>query len=91
MATATEVRPCVMEKPIPTMIVGKFQVTVPPDVRKLYQLREGDILEWHFDQANGRLTIVPKRAELITPQIENEMREIKQQRARDKQKVSSAK
>jgi AbrB family looped-hinge helix DNA binding protein len=54
---------------IVTRITNKFQITVPQEVRELFDLREGDLFEWSFDAAESRLTVVPKRAQLLTPQI----------------------
>ncbi len=69
-------------KPILTKIVAKYQVTVPPEIRDLYGLEVGDLLEWNFDTVTTRLVLSPKRAELLTPQIEAEMDAIKDERRR---------
>jgi bifunctional DNA-binding transcriptional regulator/antitoxin component of YhaV-PrlF toxin-antitoxin module len=89
MATAAALGTA-MERLAATVIAGRYQLTVPPEVRRLYQLQEGDILEWHFDRDHGMLTIMPKRAQLITPQVEAEMREVREQRALQKQQSRGA-
>lgn len=55
--------------PIATRIVGKFQVTVPPEIREIFDLQLGDLLEWNFDQATGEIRLTAKRAQLITPRL----------------------
>ncbi len=55
--------------PIATRIVGKFQVTVPPEIREIFDLQLGDLLEWNFDQATGEIRFTAKRAQLITPRL----------------------
>jgi bifunctional DNA-binding transcriptional regulator/antitoxin component of YhaV-PrlF toxin-antitoxin module len=62
------IRKCFMQ-PITTRIVGKFQVTVPPEVREIFGLLEGDLLEWTFDEASGQIRLIAKRAQLITPRV----------------------
>jgi bifunctional DNA-binding transcriptional regulator/antitoxin component of YhaV-PrlF toxin-antitoxin module len=75
MATALEMRASVEEQAkdlrrvVVSRIVNKFQVTVPQEVRDLYSLREGDFFEWHFDAQQSRLTVIPKRTEMITPRL----------------------
>jgi bifunctional DNA-binding transcriptional regulator/antitoxin component of YhaV-PrlF toxin-antitoxin module len=54
--------------PVTTRIVGKFQVTVPPEIREIYGLQEGDLLEWTFDPGSQEIRVIAKRAQLITPQ-----------------------
>jgi AbrB family looped-hinge helix DNA binding protein len=54
--------------PVTTRIVGKFQVTVPPEIREIFNLQEGDLLEWTFDEASQDIRLLAKRAQLITPQ-----------------------
>jgi len=54
--------------PVTTRIVGKFQVTVPPEIREIFGLQEGDLLEWIFEEASQQIRLVAKRAQLITPQ-----------------------
>lgn len=54
-----------------TRIVSKFQVTVPQEVRDVYDLREGDLFEWHFDAEHGHLIVIPKRAQLLTPRMKD--------------------
>ena len=60
-------------RPIVTRITNKFQITIPPEVRSLFDLREGDLFEWSFDPATSRLVISPKRAQLITPQLKDKV------------------
>jgi bifunctional DNA-binding transcriptional regulator/antitoxin component of YhaV-PrlF toxin-antitoxin module len=65
-------------RPVTTRIVGKFQVTVPPEIREIYGLQEGDLLEWMFDQGSQEIRLIAKRAQLITPQaleLKNKSRE----------------
>jgi bifunctional DNA-binding transcriptional regulator/antitoxin component of YhaV-PrlF toxin-antitoxin module len=52
-----------------TRIVGKFQVTVPPEIREIFDLQQGDLLEWSFDEATSEIRITAKRAQLITPRV----------------------
>jgi bifunctional DNA-binding transcriptional regulator/antitoxin component of YhaV-PrlF toxin-antitoxin module len=73
-----------LQRPIVTKIAGKFQLTVPPEIREIYQLREGDLIEWVFNAASAQLLLVPKRAQLITPQIESEVAEVRSRRAKEK-------
>lgn len=54
--------------PVITRIVGKFQTTVPPEIRKIFGLEEGDLLEWKFDDESKEIRLAAKRAQLITPQ-----------------------
>jgi bifunctional DNA-binding transcriptional regulator/antitoxin component of YhaV-PrlF toxin-antitoxin module len=54
--------------PVTTRIVGKFQTTVPPEIREIFGLEEGDLLEWKFDNASKEIRLLAKRAQLITPQ-----------------------
>jgi bifunctional DNA-binding transcriptional regulator/antitoxin component of YhaV-PrlF toxin-antitoxin module len=61
--------PIVAMRPITTRIVGKFQVTVPPEIREIFDLQEGDLLEWSFDQATSEIRLIAKRAQLITPRV----------------------
>ena len=56
-------------RPITTRIVSKFQVTVPPEIREIFDLQEGDLLEWDFDAATGEMRLIAKRAQLITPRV----------------------
>jgi bifunctional DNA-binding transcriptional regulator/antitoxin component of YhaV-PrlF toxin-antitoxin module len=55
-------------RPVTTRIVSKFQTTVPPEIREIFGLQEGDLLEWMFDEASQGIRLVAKRAQLITPQ-----------------------
>lgn len=55
--------------PTTTRIVGKFQVTVPPEIREIFDLQQGDLLEWTFDEATSEIRITAKRAQLITPRV----------------------
>jgi bifunctional DNA-binding transcriptional regulator/antitoxin component of YhaV-PrlF toxin-antitoxin module len=55
---------------ITTRIVGKFQVTVPPEIREIFGLKVGDLLEWTLDRKSGSINLIAKRAQLITPRIE---------------------
>lgn len=53
-----------------TRIVAKFQVTVPPEIREIFDLREGDLFQWEFDPKSEKLHLIPKRAQLLTPLTE---------------------
>ncbi len=69
-------------RPITTKIVGKFQVTVPPEIREIFELQEGDLLEWTFDEATAQIRVVAKRAQLITPRVLEMVQESKAARNR---------
>ncbi len=56
-------------RPVTTRIVSKFQVTVPPEIREIFGLEEGDLLEWMFDEGTSEIRLVAKRAQLLTPQL----------------------
>jgi len=56
-------------RPITTRIVSKFQTTVPPEIRDIYELQEGDLLEWHFDEQSGEIRVVAMRPQSITPRM----------------------
>ena len=71
-----------MERAITTRIVGKFQTTVPPEIRDIYDLREGDLLDWRFDQASGEVRVIAKRAQMITPQVRDMVQASKKARQR---------
>jgi AbrB family looped-hinge helix DNA binding protein len=73
-------RPCAM-KPAVAKIAAKFQITVPVEVRNLYGLEEGDLLEWRFDEGSNQLTIEPKRAALLSPQLDQRVAAAKHRRA----------
>ena len=60
-ATAVITEPTCTMKPAVAKIAGKFQITVPPEVRNLYGLQEGDLLEFKFDERSGMLMVEPKR------------------------------
>jgi bifunctional DNA-binding transcriptional regulator/antitoxin component of YhaV-PrlF toxin-antitoxin module len=77
-------------RPIVTKIIGKFQITVPPEIREIYGLLEGDLLEWNFNAQTSQLVICPKRAQLLTPQVEKEIFETKARRAKEKQRPQAA-
>ena len=71
-------------RPVLTKIAGKFQVTVPPEIRSLFALREGDLLEWSFDPKTSLLVVTPKRAQLITAQLEQRIEKSKRVRSESK-------
>jgi bifunctional DNA-binding transcriptional regulator/antitoxin component of YhaV-PrlF toxin-antitoxin module len=73
-----------MIRPIVTKITGKFQVTVPPEIREIYELMEGDLLEWRYNSQTEQLVVCPKRAHLLTPKVKREMDEIRAERARNR-------
>jgi AbrB family looped-hinge helix DNA binding protein len=68
-----------------TKIVGKFQVTVPSEVRGLFDLREGDLLEWSFNKDLSILVVTPKRAQVLTPQLSDQIEESRNKRIAKKQ------
>jgi len=69
--------------PITTRIVGKFQVTVPPEIREIFDLQQGDLLEWCFDKATGEIRLTAKRAQLITPRVLEMVQESKAARSQE--------
>jgi bifunctional DNA-binding transcriptional regulator/antitoxin component of YhaV-PrlF toxin-antitoxin module len=73
---------------VTTRIVGKFQTTVPPEIREIYDLREGDLLEWSFDKASGQIHLTAKRAQLITPRAAQLEKELETVRNRGKAAVT---
>lgn len=87
--SATAVLPevtCVM-KPAMAKIASKFQVTVPPEVRNLYGLQEGDLLEWKFDQDSRVLIVEPKRATLLSPVVDSTIAAARKRRSEQRQKT----
>jgi len=71
-ATATGMEAGVMEASeqqatVVSRVVNRYQTTIPREVRELYDLREGDILEWHYDRHSQVLSVTPKRAQLLAP------------------------
>ena len=64
-------------RPIVSRIVAKFQTTIPAEIRELYGLQEGDIVEWSFDPATSQLVLTPKRAQILTAQVQSEMAKVK--------------
>jgi bifunctional DNA-binding transcriptional regulator/antitoxin component of YhaV-PrlF toxin-antitoxin module len=60
----------IMPETILTRIAAKFQVTVPIPIREIFDLREGDLFQWEFNAAEGKLYLVPKRAQMLTPLTE---------------------
>jgi AbrB family looped-hinge helix DNA binding protein len=80
-------------RPVTTRIVGKFQVTVPPEIREIFGLQEGDLLEWIFDEASQQIRLIAKRAQLITPQtveLANKSRDARRAGASSPQKTAVA-
>ncbi len=69
-------------RPTITKITGKFQITIPPEIREIYELKEGDLFEWDFNPQTSQLVLLPKRAQLITPQVEKEISEVRAHRAK---------
>jgi bifunctional DNA-binding transcriptional regulator/antitoxin component of YhaV-PrlF toxin-antitoxin module len=63
-----------MEREILTRVAEKFQVTVPPEVREIFDLRVGDLFHWRFDEPSGEIRLLPKRAQLITPQLREKVK-----------------
>lgn len=62
-----------VSRSVVSRIASKWQVTVPVEVRELFGMQEGDFFEWEFDAETQRLFVVPKRAQLLTPQIRERM------------------
>lgn len=73
-----------------TKIVGKFQTTIPVEIREIYGLREGDLIEWIFDSAAGELRLAPKRAQLITPLVREKMESVRARRAQAREQAAVA-
>jgi AbrB family looped-hinge helix DNA binding protein len=82
MSTMTEKRPAARNttRPITTKITGKFQMTIPVEIRILFDLHEGDLFEWKFDHDTSALTLLPKRAQLITPRVREQVRALRARR-----------
>ncbi len=62
-----------MTKLAVSRIAAKFQVTVPPEVRRAYGLKEGDFLDWTLrTNATGEhwLVVIPTRPSAITPDLD---------------------
>lgn len=74
-------------KPVVTRITNKFQVTVPPEMRDLFDLRVDDLFEWDFDEHAEAIRIIPKRAQLLTPQVRATIGEIRTLRSEHKLKA----
>ena len=68
MATKNAV-PAARLRPLKTTIVGKFQITVPLEIREMFDLQEGDVFEWNFDEDTGRISLLPMRPQLLTPRV----------------------
>lgn len=66
-----------MSRPILTRIAGKFQVTVPTEIRELFELREGDLFQWEYDEASSEIRLLPKRAQLLTPQTRKQIEAVR--------------
>ena len=71
-----------MFRPVMTKIVGKFQVTVPPEIRELFDLQEGDLLQWDFDEPRTQIILAPKRAQLISPSVRKLVGDARAERAK---------
>lgn len=74
-------------RPVVSKIAAKFQVTVPAEVRELFGLEEGDLLEWDFDAATSTLKLVPKRPQLISPRMREQVRQMRARRAKEPETV----
>jgi bifunctional DNA-binding transcriptional regulator/antitoxin component of YhaV-PrlF toxin-antitoxin module len=70
-----------MERPVTTRILGKFQVTVPPEIRNIFDLQEGDLLDWKFDEQSGEIRVVAKRARVLTPRVMELVEKSRKERA----------
>jgi bifunctional DNA-binding transcriptional regulator/antitoxin component of YhaV-PrlF toxin-antitoxin module len=71
-----------MPQPILTRIAGTFQATVPPEMREIFELQEGDLLQWDFDEANARILLLPKRAQVLTPVMRKAIDEVRAERSK---------
>lgn len=67
--------------PIVSKIVNRWQITVPVEIRALYGLVEGDMFEWKFNPDTSALTLIPKRAQLITPRVIAHVEDLRNRRA----------
>jgi bifunctional DNA-binding transcriptional regulator/antitoxin component of YhaV-PrlF toxin-antitoxin module len=63
------------DRPIITKVLPGYKVTVPEQVCTLYGLQEGDVFEWKLE--GDRLVVTPKRPNLITPEVEAQIMEIR--------------
>ena len=88
-AVAVLAEPACTMKPAVAKIAAKFQVTVPPEVRNLYDLQEGDLLEWKFDNESGVLTVEPKRAALLSPVLDRAIAAAKKRRSEQRQVMAT--
>lgn len=81
-----------MEKEVMTRIAEKYQVTVPPEFRDLYDLRVGDLFHWRYDEGSQEIRLIPKRAQLLSPQVRSFVGERRaaweQKRAAQKQETT---
>lgn len=68
-----------------TKIAARFQVTVPPQIRDVFGLQEGDLFQWVFDPPTGHLRLIPKRAQLITPLTRTAIAESRVRRSEEKE------
>lgn len=66
-------------RPVLTKIAGKYQITIPPSFRKLFDLQEGDLFEWSFEEKSSAIKLTPKRAQLITPRIKELMDQVEKE------------
>ena len=73
--------------PIVSKIVNRWQITVPAEIRELYGLKEGDVFEWKFNSETSTLTLIPKRAQLITPVVITQVEELRNKETRDREPV----
>jgi bifunctional DNA-binding transcriptional regulator/antitoxin component of YhaV-PrlF toxin-antitoxin module len=60
-------------RPVVTQIVARFQVTVPVEVRKAFDLKPGDLLAWNVDSKAGTITVTAMRPQMLSPRIEAEI------------------
>ena len=81
-----------MEREVLTRIAERFQVTVPPEFRDLFDLRVGDLFDWRLDEPTGEIRLLAKRAQLITPQVREKVRAARARQAatgrRDQEEVA---
>lgn len=78
-------------RPIVSKIANKFQITVPGEIRAIFDLREGDFFEWILNKKDLTLTLVPKRPQLITPLLDQQVLAERSQRAKGQGREINAK
>jgi bifunctional DNA-binding transcriptional regulator/antitoxin component of YhaV-PrlF toxin-antitoxin module len=62
-------------RPIISRIVTKYQTTVPPEVREVFDLKEGDLLEWTLDRVSLNLIVIPMRPQHLASLLEEDLKD----------------